>query len=160
VTWRIRVVNNVSQASILENTGGSVPHIQEHLVERAVVSIPRNQNSQLIRIPERRERPVNQANDFTEPNLGRRTAELIAPLCAMYAFDNASRSSIQAVLAQETSRHVPLRSYVPNFNGSLLVSPCERHHRLQCVQSFLRDFQSHLIIIIAIGYAFRPRSST
>jgi hypothetical protein len=52
------------------------------LVERAVVSIPRNQNSQLIRIPERRERPVNQANDFTEPNLGRRTAELVASLCA------------------------------------------------------------------------------
>ena len=73
VTWRIRVVNNVSQASILENTGGSVPDIQEHLVECAVVSIPRNQNSQLIRIPERRERPVNQANDFTEPNLGRRS---------------------------------------------------------------------------------------
>jgi hypothetical protein len=90
VASRIRVVNKVSQASIFENTGGSVPHIQEHLVERAVVSIPRNQNSQLIRIPEWRERPVNQANDFTEPNFGRRTAELIAPLCATYAFDNAS----------------------------------------------------------------------
>src|ERR1019366_9193902 len=61
VTWRIRVVNNVSQASILENTGGSVPHIQEHLVERAVVSIPRNQNSQLIRIPEWRERSRRQS---------------------------------------------------------------------------------------------------
>jgi hypothetical protein len=55
-----------------------------------VVNVPRNQNSKLIRVPERRERPVDQANDLTEPNLGRRTAELIAPLCATYAFDNAS----------------------------------------------------------------------
>jgi hypothetical protein len=85
-----RSLNNVSQASILQNSGGSVPHIQEHLVESAVVSISRNQNSQLIRVPEWRERPVDQANDLTEPNLGRRTAELIAPLCATHAFDNAS----------------------------------------------------------------------
>jgi hypothetical protein len=89
-TWKFPVVNNVSQASILQNSGGSVPHIQEHLVESAVVSISRNQNSQLIRVPERRERPVNQTNDFTEPNLGRRTAELVASLCATYALDNAS----------------------------------------------------------------------
>jgi hypothetical protein len=60
------------------------------LVERAVVSIPRNQNSQLIRIPEWRERPVDQANDLTELNLGRRTAELIATFCATHAFDNPS----------------------------------------------------------------------
>jgi hypothetical protein len=38
----------------------------------------------------------------------------------------------------------------------LLVSPCERHRRLQCKQSFLRDFQSRLIV--AIGNAFRSLS--
>jgi hypothetical protein len=111
----------------------------------------------LIRIPEPRKRPVNQANDFTEPNLGRRTAELIAPLCAAYAFDNASVFQFKQDEPKKLTRHVRLRSDVPNSNGALSVSPCERHHRLQCVQSFVRDFQSRLIV--AVSNALRPRSS-
>src|ERR1700689_5474694 len=87
--WKFPDVNDVGQASVLKNTGRCVSHIQEHLVERAVVSIPCNENLQLIRVPERRERPVNQANDFAEPNLERRTAELVASLCAAYALDDA-----------------------------------------------------------------------
>ena len=34
-TWRFLVFNNVGQASLLENTGRCVSHIQEHLVEHA-----------------------------------------------------------------------------------------------------------------------------
>ena len=82
--------NNIGQARVLQNTGSSVSHIQEHLVQCAVVSIPCDQSSQLIRVSEWRERPVDQANDLTEPNLGRGTARLIATLCATYALDNAS----------------------------------------------------------------------
>jgi hypothetical protein len=82
--------DNIGDCRIFQNVGGRIPHIEKHPVESPVALISRNQNPQLIRIPEWRERPVNQANDFTEPNLGRPTVEPIAPLCPTYAFDNAS----------------------------------------------------------------------
>lgn len=37
--WRFLVVNNVGQASVLENTGRCVSHIQEHLIKFAMVRI-------------------------------------------------------------------------------------------------------------------------
>src|SRR5208282_1844088 len=126
-TWRFLVVNNVGQAGVLENTGRCVSHVQEYSVEFAMVYILRHKISQSIRIPKRGERSVHHTNDLAKSNLGWTTPQPPPARTAARALYDPGMLQFEQDQREKFYRQVTLRSYVPNFDWSLLVSPRERH---------------------------------
>jgi hypothetical protein len=53
---------------VLQNAGSGIAHIEEYLVEPAVLSIAVNQGAQLLGVAKWGEWTVNQADDFAEMN--------------------------------------------------------------------------------------------
>src|ERR1019366_3109702 len=68
-TRRRPTADQVGQRRILQNPGGRIPYFQKHLVQGAMVRIAIDQSAQLIRIPKRCQRPVNQTDNFAQPDL-------------------------------------------------------------------------------------------
>ena len=53
---------------MLQDAGSGIAHIEEYLVEPAVLTIAVNQAAQLLGVAKGGEWTVNQANDFAEMN--------------------------------------------------------------------------------------------
>src|ERR1700687_407886 len=81
--------DQVGQRRILQNPGGLIPHVQKHLVQGTMVRVTIDQSAQLIRIPKRRERPVNQTNDLAQPDLRWRPAQPVSALGPAHALHDA-----------------------------------------------------------------------
>ena len=124
---------------MFEYVGRCIAHIEENLVERAVRNIAVDQHTQLIRVTERGQRPVNQPYDFAQVNVRRIAAQLVAALGTAHALDNASVLEFEQNQFQELLRKILFIRDVSDPDRTLLILAGEHHHRLQCVQSFLRD---------------------
>src|SRR5208282_2825668 len=61
--------DQVGKRRIFENLRSRIPYFKEHFVERAMVRIAIDESSQLFGIAKRRERPVNQTDDFAQADL-------------------------------------------------------------------------------------------
>src|SRR6266852_6511476 len=72
--------SNVGQRGVLKDAGRGIAHIEEYLVEPAVLSIVVNQAAQLLGVAKRGERTVNQADDFAEMNFRGWTPQLVPAL--------------------------------------------------------------------------------
>src|SRR5260370_38259862 len=55
-----RFVHQIGESCVVEDFGGGVAHVEEYLVERAMIGIARDQAAQLLRIADRRARTTNQ----------------------------------------------------------------------------------------------------
>src|SRR6266550_5012860 len=78
--------HQVGQRCVFQDLGGRIPHVKEHLVECAVVGIPSDKTPQLFSVAERRQRTVNQTNDFAQPDLRGRATQLVSTLGTPSAF--------------------------------------------------------------------------
>src|SRR2546427_4173622 len=74
--------HQVGERCVFEDLGGRIPHVEEHLVKGAVVGIAGDKAPQLFGVTERRQRTVNQTDDFAEPDLRGRATQLISTLGA------------------------------------------------------------------------------
>src|ERR1039458_3318667 len=92
--FRGSTADQVGQRRILQNLCSRIPHFQENFVQRAVVRIAIDQKPQLVRIAERRKRPVNQTDDSAQVDLRRRPAQPVSTLDATRAFPRCARSSV------------------------------------------------------------------
>src|SRR5208282_3679095 len=73
---------------------------------RALWSASIDQNPQLLRVPKRRERPVNQTDDFAQPDLRRRPAQAVSALGAAHALHDARVLQFQKNQLQKLSRQI------------------------------------------------------
>ena len=86
------LIEKIGERGVIQDVRGRVPHIQENLIQGAMIGIPQDEASQLIRVAQRRQRAINQPDDLADSDLGRWTAELIAALGATHAFNQAGIS--------------------------------------------------------------------
>src|ERR1019366_8150905 len=142
--------NQVGQRRALQNLGRGVPHIQEQLVQCAAVVIAIDQQAQLFRVPKRSKRPVNQPDDFAQPDLRRRPAQLVSALGAARALHDARILQFQQNQFQKLFRQVFFIGDVANPNRALPIMARQHHQRLQCVKPFLRHFHNSPLFIVAL----------
>src|SRR5438132_2618772 len=62
---------DIGERSAFEDLGSRVADVEKHLVERPVLGVAVDQDAQLFRIAKRRQRAINQPDDFAEIDLGR-----------------------------------------------------------------------------------------
>jgi len=86
------LIKKIGERGVIQDVRGRVPHIQENLIQGAMIGIPQDKAAQLFRVAQRRQRAINQPNNLADSYLGRCTAELIAALSAPYAFNHAGIS--------------------------------------------------------------------
>src|SRR6266478_559295 len=134
--------DQVGQRRILQNRGGRIPYLQKHLVQGAMVRIAIDQSAQLVRISEGRERPVDQTDDFAQPDLGWRPAQPVSALGAAHALHDARILQFQKNQLQKLFRQIFFVSNVANSDRTLGVAPGQQHHRLQRIQPFLGNLHS------------------
>lgn len=96
--------DDVGECGVVEYSCRGISHVQEHLVQCAVLSIPCDQNPQLICVPEWREWPVHHTNDLAESDLGRVAPQSISARYCLARFPRPGHASIRPRSAQEILR--------------------------------------------------------
>src|SRR5581483_2047219 len=120
--------NDIGQGGVLEDAGRGVPHVQEHLVQRAMFSVTINERTELVGIPEGGERAVNQANDFAEMDFRGRTAKLVTALGAAHAFNHAGVFHFEKDQLEKLFGKVLFVGDIANANGALVIVAGQHHH--------------------------------
>src|ERR1019366_6660311 len=105
-TSRRPTADQVGQRRILQNPGGLIPPFQKHLVQGTMVRVAIDQSAQLIRIPQRCERPVNQTNDFAQPDLRWCPAQPVSAFGAAHALHHACVLQFQKNQLQKLFRQI------------------------------------------------------
>src|SRR5450631_572701 len=134
--------DQVGQRRILQNLGGCIPYFQKYSVQGAMVRIAIDQNAQLIRVSKWRQRPVNQTDDFAQPDLRWSPAQPVSTLCAAHALHHARVLQFQKNQLQKLFGEILLVGDVANPDCTLGVAPGQHHHRLQRIQPFLRNLHN------------------
>src|SRR5208282_154240 len=116
-------IDQVSQGRTIENLGRRIPHVQKHFVESTVVGIAINQDTQLSRIPKRRQWSVNQADDFAQPDLRWRPAQAVSALGSSYTLDDARVLQFQQYQLQKLLGEIFFIGNIPHSDGTLGISP-------------------------------------
>src|ERR1700694_2695585 len=98
--------DQVGQRRILQNPGGRIPYFQKHFVQGAMVGIAIDQSAQLIRIPKRSERAINQTDDLAQPDLGWRPAQAVSAFGATHALHDAGVLQFQKNQLQKFFRQI------------------------------------------------------
>src|SRR5882724_5746023 len=105
---------------MFEDASSSIADLQEHTIESAVLGVAIDQTAKLLGISKRRQRSVNQADNFAEINLGRRTPQLISALGAAHAFHDARIFQLQQNQFQEFFRQFFFIGDIANTDGALV----------------------------------------
>jgi hypothetical protein len=134
--------NEIGKCCVFENAGSRIANIEKDLVERAMRQIAVDQFAKMFGITERSEGPVNQANDLAKADVGRFAAEHISALGTASTVNHAGVFQFEQNQLQELFRKSFLVRDVANLYCALMVMPCQHHHGLQSVQTFLGDFHN------------------
>src|ERR1700737_1861785 len=133
---RTRLCDQVRQRGVFQYACRRITYIEEDLVQRPVRKIPVNQIAQLLGVGEGSQRPVNQPYDFAQPDLVRRTTQLIATLGTPAPLANPSILQFDHNQLEKFLRQVSLVGDISNSDRTLLMMASEHHHGLKSVQSF------------------------
>src|SRR3984885_7994793 len=147
-----RPLDQLRQGCVFQDFRGSISHVKEHLIQGAMRQVAVDQSTQLIGVAEGRQGSVNQANNLTEVDFIGIAAQLIAALGTADALHNAGIFQFQENQFQKFFRKALFISDVANLDGTLVVVARQHHHRLQRVQSLLRNF--HEIFRSPLGLLF------
>ena len=102
-----------------------------------MLGIAVNQVPKLLRVAKRRQRPVNQANDFAEPDLGGCPTQLVPALGAAHAVHDAGILQLQQDQLQEFFRKPFLVGNITDADGALVIPAGQHHQGLESIQAFL-----------------------
>jgi hypothetical protein len=118
-----------------------------------MMRIPQNKAPQFLCIAKGRQRTVDQANNLAEPYLRRSPAEPVAALCTPHALHQSGIPQFNQDQFEKLSRQITISSDLPDLECSLLIVTRQRHHRLQSVESLLRDFHGRILPITMASIA-------
>src|SRR5258708_3225811 len=134
-----RIDDQIGQSCVVEDMGCGVANVQKDLIKRPVRQIPINQDAQLLGIPERSQRAVNQPDDLAQSDIGWVAAQMVATFRAPNTLDNAGVLEFQQDQFEELFREILLVSDVADLDRPLMVVAREHHHGLQGVESLFAD---------------------
>src|SRR5882672_1407169 len=83
------LVHQVGQSRVVEDLCGRVADVEKYLIQRAMVSIASDQAAQLFRIAERRQRTVDEPDNFAQADFSGWTPQRISALGAADALHDA-----------------------------------------------------------------------
>src|ERR1700730_3470560 len=119
--FREILAGDVGQRRVLQYFVCRVAHFEKYLVQSAMLDVAINEATQLLSIPKRRQGAINQADDLTETNLRRWTAQLVSTFSAAHAFHDAGVFQLEQNEFQELFGKNFFISNVADADGSLVV---------------------------------------
>src|SRR5215469_7133128 len=137
-------IGDIGERSAFENLCCRIAHIQKYLVQRAVCGVAVDEAAQLLGISQRRQRPVNEADDLAQADVGRCAAQTVSALCPPNALHHAGILQLEQNEFQKLLRQLFFVSNVADADCALVMVARQHHHGLQRVQTFLGDLHGPL----------------